>query len=133
MRLAIPTFGTEVSPRFCFAPEVLVVEVEGRREVRRTLLTLGNATCPDRLRLLAGRGVSLLVCGGFNSAFLGDAERAGIHVVWGVSGSVDDALRDILAGKTASPGHHPHCWCHADEGPKPRNHCRRIRRRAEDQ
>ena len=136
MRIAIPTFGNEVSPRFCFAPEVLVVELEGRRELLRTALALGDATCPDRLKLLASRGVSLLVCGGFNSAYLGDAERSGIHVFWGVSGSVDDTVRDVLSGKIASAGRHPNCWCHpqAAEAPaEPNSNCRRHRRRAGNQ
>ena len=133
MRIAIPTFGNDVSPRFCFAPDVLVVELEGRREVLRTTVPLGEATCPDRLRVLASRGVTLLVCGGFNSAFLADAERAGVHVVWGVNGSVDDAVSAVLAGKYALPSRHPNCWCHAQSAgaqPKPPNHCRRQRRRA---
>jgi predicted Fe-Mo cluster-binding NifX family protein len=111
VRVAIPTFGQDVSPRFCYAREVVVVEMEDGREVGRSMLALGELSYPSRLQVLENRGVNLLVCGGFNGAFLPDAERTGIHVVWGVSGPVDQAVRDVLAGKIGAARHHPNCWC----------------------
>lgn len=132
MRVAIPAFQDEVSPRFCFAPEVIVLEMEAGREVGQSRLVLRDLACPDRLRMLAGLGVSLLVCGGFDSAYLPDAERAGVHVVWGVTGSIADALRDVLAGKLGSARDHPNCWCRASGGhPNPSSNkcCPRHKRR----
>jgi predicted Fe-Mo cluster-binding NifX family protein len=127
VRVAIPTFGSEVSPRFCFAAEVVVVEVAGAREVARATLVLGDTGYPDRLRLLASRGVTLLVCGGFDRAFLGEAERAAIHVIWGVTGPVEDAVRAIVAGE---PSHPPSCWCRArDAGSVASSTGRRARER----
>ena len=113
MVVAIPTFGSEVSPRFCFGGEGVVVVVGGGRAASRATLVLGDSGYPHRLRLLAGRGVTLLVCGGFSRAFLGEAERAAIHVIWGVTGPVEDAVRAVLAGALGRTGHHPNCWCRA--------------------
>ena len=115
MRVAIPTFGSEVSPRFCFARQVLVVDVENSRELARSTVPLGDTGYPDRLRVLEGCGATLLICGGFNRAFLPEAERAGIHVIWGIGGAVENAVRQLLAGKTESRGH-PDCWCHRQRG-----------------
>ncbi|MBI5549327.1 MAG: NifB/NifX family molybdenum-iron cluster-binding protein [Deltaproteobacteria bacterium] len=112
VRAAIPTFGDEVSPRFCCAREVLIVDVEKGRETGRTSLALGEPCNPDRLRLLESRGVHLLICGGFNRRFLADAEQVGIHVFWGVVGTVEDAVRDLAAGRFTAPRHNPGCWCH---------------------
>ena len=110
MRVAIPTFGSEVSPRFCFAREALVVELEEGRELARAVVELGDAGYPVRLQLLAERGAELLICGGFNRAFLGEAERLGVHILWNVCGAAEDAVRRLLAGSLGLRTH-PDCWC----------------------
>ncbi len=112
MRVAIPVFGEEISPRFCFAEEVLLVDVEGRREIGRKVLRLGQSCNPDRLRLLENRGVGVLVCGGFDRDFLPTAQGLGLHVVWGVTGTVDAAVRDVVSGKLTGVSAHRNCWCH---------------------
>ena len=81
MHAAIATFGNEVSPRFCCAREALLVEVVDGREVDRSTLVLGESCNPDRLRILEGRGVTVLLCGGFDRRYLPEAERAGIRAV----------------------------------------------------
>ena len=111
MRVAIPIFGDEISPRFCFAEHVLLLDLEGRHEVARQVLPLGQSCNPDRLRLLQSRGVTLLVCGGFDRNFLPTAYSLGIHVVWGVTGALEDAVRDVVTGKLTRPDAHRNCWC----------------------
>jgi hypothetical protein len=113
MRAAIPIFGDEISPRFCFAEQVLLLDFEHRRETSRTVLRLGQRCNPDRLRLLAERGVTLLVCGGFDRDFLPAAHALDLHVIWGLTGAFEDAVRDVVSGKLAGPGAHRNCWCHA--------------------
>lgn len=110
MHVAIATFGTEVSPRFCFAREVLVVDLDEDGD-EGTPVPLGPPGYPDRLRILQDRDVGLLICGGFQRAFLPVAERAGIHVIWGVAGPVAAALAKARAGHLASPRTHRGCWC----------------------
>lgn len=111
MRAAIATFGSEVSPRFCCAREVLIVDVEDGRETARSTLTMGEACNPERLRLLGSRGVQVLLCGGFNRQFLAEAERGGVHVFWDVEGPVEDAVREVVRGRYAAPNRNPGCWC----------------------
>jgi len=113
MRAAIPIFGEEISPRFCFAEHVLLLDVEHRHEAGRKVLTLGQRCNPDRLRLLAERGVTVLVCGGFDRDFLPVAGELGLHVVWGVTGALEDAVRDVVSGKLTGAAAHRNCWCHA--------------------
>jgi predicted Fe-Mo cluster-binding NifX family protein len=97
--IGIPLFGTEVSPRFCFAESMLVVEVEGGRETRRFVTSLGAPWLPGRVAELASLGVRTLLCGGFNRAFLPTAERLGIQVIIGVSGDAEKALSAFLRGQ----------------------------------
>ncbi len=114
MRVAVPTFATEVSPRFCFAREVLIVDLDGGTPGARTTLVLGETCNPDRLRALGERGVTLLACGGFNREFLAEAQAAGVHVVWGLTGSVDCVLELAAGGELATAEAHRECWCRGE-------------------
>jgi len=99
--LGIALFGDEVSPRFCFAENILVVCLAQGREVKRQVVSLGEPWLPSRIAQLVAMDVRLLLCGAFNRAFLPNAERLGIQVVTGISGKAEDALASYLAG--ASP------------------------------
>jgi predicted Fe-Mo cluster-binding NifX family protein len=102
-RIAIALFGQEVSPRFCFAPEALIVDVLAGREQQRFVASLGEPWLPRRISQLAAMGVQTLLCGAFNRAYLPTAEGLGIRVVTGVSGDAQAALVRFL-GRQARPG-----------------------------
>lgn len=94
--LAIALFGDEVSPRFCYAENILVVCLANGREQKRQVLSLGEPWLPRRLAQLSAMGVRTLLCGAFNRAFLPNAERLGIRVITGISGRAEDALASYL-------------------------------------
>ena len=107
LRIGIPLFNDEVSPRFCFAERMLVVRLgEGGEELDRDTVGLGSTWFPDRLALLAARGIDVLVCGGFNAAFLPHAERMGIRVISGVSGPAEESLSAFREGRLSA---NPQC------------------------
>ncbi len=97
--VGIPLFGTEVSPRFCFADSILVVEVARGRAERRFITSLGDPWLPRRVADLATLGVRTLLCGGFNRTYLPTANRLGIQVITGVSGEAELALAAFLGGR----------------------------------
>lgn len=100
LRVGIPLFEDEVSPRFCFAERMLVVSLDDSGVVvGRETVGLGPAWLPDRLVLLAEERIAVLLCGSFNAAFLPQAERLGVRVVWGLSGPAEQCLERFLAGE----------------------------------
>lgn len=103
MRVAIPTFGVDISPRFCFAREMIVVDVVGGDEVSRRHVALGDTSCPERLTILTGQHVDVLLCGGFPRHCLPMAEASGIHVVVGLVGAVEDILIAYRQGTLKAP------------------------------
>ena len=92
MIVAVPLFGPDVAPRFCFADQILVVELVDSREVARQQVEATGLPWPDRLRLLNRHGVELLLCSGFNRQLLPVARGFGINVVWGLCGDVEELL-----------------------------------------
>ena len=105
-RIAIPVFEQDIAPRFGFARRFLVLELEGRRIVGQTDLRFDEPGCRRRLARLARRGVSRLVCGGFNRRFLPFTRGLGIEVSWGHTGAVEDLvaqLREAPQGGVVGP------------------------------
>jgi predicted Fe-Mo cluster-binding NifX family protein len=99
-RIAIALFGDEVSPRFCFAEAVVVVDIAEGRTVGRQVVSLGEPWLARRLSQLASLGVHTLVCGAFNRAYLPAAERLGIQVITGVAGNKDEAIARFAKWRT---------------------------------
>ena len=94
MRIALPLYEEDISPRFCGADRFLVVDIEGGLEVSRHLVAPVPAGFGDRLVLLRDLGVRELLCGGFNRCYLPLAESLGLRVRWGLWGPADAIFRD---------------------------------------
>ncbi len=105
--VGLPLFGNEISPRFCFAETILVVQLDRGREVRRFVMSLGEPWLPGRMAGLATLGVRTLLCGGFNRAYLPTATRLGIRVITGLAGDAEDVLARFLRGQLIPGGTRP--------------------------
>jgi len=99
MRIAVPEWKGRVSPVFDVARELLVVDFEDRRELRRSLESLAQTLPPLRADGLAQRGVNVLLCGGISAPLLRMLEARGIDVIPGISGDVSQVLQGYLAGE----------------------------------
>ena len=62
-RVAIPDWNGQVSPVFDVAARVLVVDLEGGRELRRQITLLSGLTPAGRVLRFEALGVDTLVCG----------------------------------------------------------------------
>ena len=99
MKVAIPLFGTRIAPRFGFAPEVLVAEINGGSVVGgRTIVTTG-INPQQTVALLAGQGVTTIICSGISGFWQNIVAARGIRLIPGVVGEVEDVLTAFAAGK----------------------------------
>lgn len=101
MVFAIPLFGDEVAPRFCFAPELLVVEVDGGEVVGRARVSMVGLPWPERLWLLESRHVELLLCGGLDRRVMPVVRGLGVRVVFGLVGDAEELIARLLRGELA--------------------------------
>ena len=98
MRLAIPVWNNKVSPVLDTANRLLVVEVQGCKEVSRFETFLGEQGFLYRCFRLHAMGVDLLICGALTRAFQENLKSNGIEVVQGVSGEAEKVLGAYLDG-----------------------------------
>ena len=104
MRVAIPLYGTRVSPRFGFSQRTLVADIRDGKVVRQETIESDRLVDEQRLEQLATLGIDLFVCGAADPAFLAEAGSLDIRIVPDVAGEQDEVLA-LLAQGRLRPGH----------------------------
>jgi predicted Fe-Mo cluster-binding NifX family protein len=123
MKLAIMLYGTRVSPRFGYSQGVMIVEVDGKKEIRRKILEVDDYY-PEQLPVVLGNeDVKVVISGGMNRHFQNLVRLQGIQVIWGIIGEANDALAAFKGGQLA-PG-----MGSCPEGRRKRRRQRRFRGR----
>jgi predicted Fe-Mo cluster-binding NifX family protein len=97
-RIAIPTWEGRTSPVFDVAEHLLIVDVTGSHERGRTGCGLSDTEPRARAQALSARDVSVLICGAVSRAMEDALTAAGIAVVSGICGDVEDVLRAFSSG-----------------------------------
>jgi len=111
MKIAISTDGNSVAAHFGRCPAYTLIDVEdGRVTARATIPNPGHQ--PGFIpRFLHEKGVDMVLTGGMGPRAEDIFQQLGIKTVQGVSGPVDDVIREFLAGTLESGPSacdHPH-------------------------
>ncbi len=108
-KLAIPLFGTRISPHFTYADMALLVDIDNGRVVQTREIALGPGDELERIQYFKSLEVDTLICGGISSV----AERMftgqDVTVISWVTGEARDALeqfvgRGLVAGTCLCAG-----------------------------
>lgn len=97
--MAIPTFGPRVSPRFDYAPGLLLINLENGKVVEKEKFSLQAWDRLQRLQKLQELGVQTLICGGIDGNSAQILSDYGIRVIAWVAGEADEAIQFFLDGK----------------------------------
>ena len=98
MKIAIPTFGTRVSPRFDCAGAVLVLTVDDGKASERQEFAASDWALHERISKLLELGVDTVICGGIDQWSVESLRCAGVTIYGWVTGEVEDALAALLQG-----------------------------------
>ena len=102
MKIAIPLFHNRVSPRFDFAPTLMVATVEDSRIVAKEEISLKNYSLSRRTNLLQELGVSTLICGGVQEFLTRSLGNQNVQVIAPVAGEISEVLQRFLGGTLCS-------------------------------
>lgn len=97
--MAVPTWSNRVSPVFDVAKRLVVVDMEGGREVGREDTAIEEAEPGLRVRRVAGLGVDVLICGAISTALEAMLISAGVQVILHVCGPVEEVLQAFVSGR----------------------------------
>lgn len=107
MTIAIPVFRKWVSPNFSTAPELLVVQSDGRTIWSRVRVSLAKMPLAERKKQLLGLGVDTLICGGMDRATQTWFERRKVHLITNIMGDVQEALSEVMGLRERQAKHAP--------------------------
>lgn len=99
MKIAIPVFGKQVSPRFDFSPELWIVTVENGKLIHQERLPMANLNLSRRLEQITSNGVEKVICGGIDGFTLNQLGSRGIDVVHDVMGEAEEAFHFFMRGR----------------------------------
>jgi uncharacterized metal-binding protein/predicted Fe-Mo cluster-binding NifX family protein len=92
VKVAIPLFGTRVSPRWSYSEKILLVQFEDAHELSRNIAETIGMSEEARLSQLADLEVDLFICGAMEEEYISIAESYGIDVIHNVAGEVDEIV-----------------------------------------
>jgi predicted Fe-Mo cluster-binding NifX family protein len=94
--VAIPLFGSEVSPRFDCAKEIWVVESSGGKVFSGKIVEMKDFNPLQRARLLCELKVNKIICGGIDDFSIRMLTGFGIGVFPWFTGNAQEALEKYL-------------------------------------
>ena len=98
MHLALPVFRSRISPVFDFSTRALIVELDQGKEMGRQELDIADMPPQTRIEMLKKAGVDILICAGLSELFHNMLIMAGVKVIPGIVGEVDDVIRAYQIG-----------------------------------
>ena len=124
MRIAIPLFEKRISPRFDYAPSVLLVSVaNGGRIIERQEIPFQSHNYIERINQLKFSGVEVVICGGISNEMLNMLKGNNIEAIPWVTGDAQEALQLFLQGRLGPgamlcPGGRTRRWRFCQQGRK---------------
>lgn len=102
MKVAIPLFGSRVSPRFNYAQRILLVTVEDNEVVEKKEVWAGRWNLLQRVIRLTELGIDTVICGGISNFSIRLLASNGIRVVSWITGEAEEAIKLLLKGQLKS-------------------------------
>jgi len=99
MRIAIPDWQGRISPVFDAAKKVLLVDVEGDRQVGRSEHRLAHLDPLLRAKEVAELGADMVICGAVSWPLEMALRSAGVGLIAQTCGPVEDVLDAFLSGQ----------------------------------
>ncbi len=98
MKVAMAYWQDRISPVFDVADHLLLLDVEGRREVDRKSLHLAGRSPFERVKELSDLGVNVLLCGAISLTLEKALIGAGIRVIGFLGGELENVIQAFLDG-----------------------------------
>ena len=122
MKIAVTTDGDQIFQHFGQCPTFTVFTAEGDRITDKKLLNASGSGHGALGGFLKNTGVDVVICGGIGGGARQMLSDAGIKLISGVDGNIEDAVAAYIKGELQDNGgscsHHGHGEDHSCE-----HHC----------
>lgn len=102
MKIAMPKFGSRVSPSLLHANSMLIAEITTGEIVKQRTLMTRDFTENEWIKQLEDLDIDILVCGGIVTNLREDIESTGIKVIHNVAAETQEVLQQLSLGDLQS-------------------------------
>lgn len=99
MKIAIPLFGSRISPHFDYAPMTHIFTIEGGSVIKINEISFEGWGLEERIAHLINCGVETVICGGLSKVVQNSLDGKSIRVIPWVTGEAQEALQLFLQGR----------------------------------
>lgn len=92
VRTAVPTFNGRVSPVLDTCKQLCVLEPGGRKGAVYRTIPMKAASIFERANEIKKLGIRVIICGAVSEAFFNLLREAGIEMVCGITGDIDEVV-----------------------------------------
>lgn len=123
MKIAVTYENGNIFPHFGHTEQLKIYDIEGGKVAGTQVVDTNGSGHGALAGLLSAREVDTLICGGIGAGAQTTLAEAGIRLYGGVSGSADEAVEALLAGRLVfNPD--VHCEHHGEGHHHGNGHCR---------
>ncbi len=98
MKVAISSDGGFVSSHFGRCPSFTIVDIKDGRVMKKEVIDNPGHQPGNIPQFLHRKGVQCIICGGMGARAAGFFEELGIQTIIGISGKIDEVLKELLKG-----------------------------------
>ena len=124
MKIAVTTDGNKIFQHFGKCPVFTLYTVSDGKVIKKESLDASASGHSALTGFLSAAGADTVICGGIGDGAKQMLSAAGIRLFSGVTGSMDDAVNALIAGKLIDQGgachHEEHAEGHSYDC---KNHC----------
>ena len=103
IRIAIPIFHNRVSPVLDTCTRLLIVDFEGKSGVERREISLDGCSQFERFEIVKNLNPDAIICCGISEVFDKMLQSAGIRLISGIAGDVEQVAEAFLSNRIDDP------------------------------
>lgn len=103
IRIAIPIFQYRVSPVLDTCTRLLIIDYEGQAEIDRREVVFDMYSSSERLEIVKKLNTDAIICCGISERFDRMLKAAGIRLICGIAGDVQQVANAFLYNRLDAP------------------------------
>jgi predicted Fe-Mo cluster-binding NifX family protein len=116
-KIAIPIFHERISPVLDSCKRLLIIDVEHGREQERMEIFLDDLSLTDRCQFIRKIKVNVLICCGISDILDTMLQSAGVRLICGIVGNVEQVVSAFLNDRLNDPCFHMPADMHPSPDP----------------
>ena len=102
-RVGIPVFESRISPVLDACNRLLLVDIDGGREVNRQEISLEKINLTERIEVFTRWGVRKIICAGVSEVMCKYLAARNIALISGIAGELEKIIKAYICGRLDEP------------------------------